>query len=83
MRNIHSICVFAGTASGKNDNFVEQAKKIGSFIASSRLQLVYGGGSAGIMGSVARSALASGGYVIGVLPESMMTREDTLTEANE
>jgi uncharacterized protein (TIGR00730 family) len=83
MHNIQSICVFAGTTSGKNNNFIEQAKEIGTFIGINNFKLVYGGGSTGIMGAVAKSALEVGGYVIGVLPECMSGREDTLREANE
>jgi uncharacterized protein (TIGR00730 family) len=37
--------------------------------------LVYGGGSVGLMGVVADAALAGGGEVIGVIPESLAAKE--------
>lgn len=37
--------------------------------------VVYGGGSVGLMGIVADSALASGGEVIGVIPEALALSE--------
>jgi len=45
--------------------------------------LVYGGGNAGMMGSVARSVKAAGGHVVGVIPEFMKERELAYTEADE
>jgi uncharacterized protein (TIGR00730 family) len=45
--------------------------------------LVYGGGAVGLMGLVADAVLGAGGEVIGVIPESMVTREvahQSLTE---
>ncbi|MGH9568822.1 MAG: TIGR00730 family Rossman fold protein, partial [Candidatus Angelobacter sp.] len=37
--------------------------------------LVYGGGCVGLMGAIADAALAGGGEVIGVIPDSLMRRE--------
>jgi uncharacterized protein (TIGR00730 family) len=37
--------------------------------------LVFGGGRAGLMGTVADAALAAGARVVGVIPQSLMTRE--------
>jgi uncharacterized protein (TIGR00730 family) len=39
------------------------------------LGIVYGGGSAGLMGVLADTALAAGGEVIGVIPQAMITEE--------
>ena len=38
-------------------------------------ELVYGGARVGLMGAVADSVLASGGHVIGVIPEALVARE--------
>jgi len=45
--------------------------------------LVYGGGRAGLMGTVARSVKAAGGHVVGVIPEFMKARELEFREADE
>ena len=47
------------------------------------ITLIYGGGSVGLMGTVANAALAAGGKAIGVIPRGLMEREaghSSLTE---
>lgn len=48
---------------------------MGKVIAHYRLGLVYGGGNIGLMGTVADAALAAGGEVIGVIPQSLVDKE--------
>jgi len=43
---------------------------MGETLAQREIQLVYGGGNVGLMGIVADAALARGGRVFGVIPES-------------
>ncbi|MGZ5852482.1 MAG: LOG family protein, partial [Hyphomicrobium sp.] len=45
--------------------------------------LVYGGGSLGLMGEIARSVLRNGGYVTGIIPGFLSEREHMLVEAQE
>ena len=44
-------------------------------MARREIGLVYGGGNVGLMGVLADSVLASGGEVIGVIPEALMAKE--------
>ncbi len=56
---------------------------VGRRLALDKIGLVYGGGRVGLMGIVADAVLAGGGRVIGVIPESLATREvahDGLTD---
>jgi len=56
---------------------------MGETLAARRLTLVYGGGRVGLMGEVARAALAAGGPVVGVIPQALMRKElayEDLTE---
>jgi uncharacterized protein (TIGR00730 family) len=48
---------------------------VGEAIARRGWGVVYGGASVGLMGAVADAALAAGGEVQGVIPESMVARE--------
>jgi uncharacterized protein (TIGR00730 family) len=48
---------------------------LGAAIAGRGMRLVYGGGSVGLMGVLADSALAAGAEVIGVLPAALFRRE--------
>lgn len=59
------------------------ARSLGRLLAQSGLRLVYGGGGAGLMGEIARSALANGGQVTGVIPESLVNLEHPIEELSE
>jgi uncharacterized protein (TIGR00730 family) len=69
------ICVFCGSAAGSRALYADSARQFGGLLASRGLDLVFGGGHVGMMGVLADSALAGGGYVIGVIPQSMVERE--------
>ena len=70
-----SICVFCGASFGGDPAFAEAATETGRLMAEGGHRLVYGGGSVGLMGAVARGARAAGGEVIGVIPEQLVTWE--------
>jgi uncharacterized protein (TIGR00730 family) len=52
-------------------------------MANLGIGLVYGGGSLGLMGEVARSVISGGGHVVGIIPEFLVNKERMLTEVNE
>lgn len=64
------VCVFCGSSFGKKAVYAEMATELGKAFASRNWGLVYGGGSTGIMGAVARACATSGGYVHGIIPEA-------------
>jgi uncharacterized protein (TIGR00730 family) len=70
---IHSICVYCGSADGLSQAYLDAATNMGRFLAQSGIRLVYGAGKTGMMGAVADGALAAGGEVTGVTPESLNT----------
>ncbi|MBV4489659.1 TIGR00730 family Rossman fold protein [Pseudomonas oryzicola] len=72
---VRSVCVFCGASIGANPAYREAAVALGQAIARRGLTLVYGGGAVGLMGTVADAAMAAGGEVIGVIPESLMNAE--------
>jgi uncharacterized protein (TIGR00730 family) len=72
---VKSICIYCGSASGKNPAFLAEAVRAGTLIAQNGLTLVYGGGRVGLMGAVADAALAAGGKVVGVMPADLVSRE--------
>ncbi len=69
------VCVFCGSSPGRNGRHRAAAESVGRAVAARGLGLVYGGGSVGLMGVVADAALAAGGSVTGVIPESLATAE--------
>ena len=78
-----SICVYCGSGPGENPAYVEAARAFGRILATSRIGLVYGGGSLGLMGEIARSVLQYGGHVTGIIPGFLSEREHMLIEAQE
>jgi hypothetical protein len=70
-----SVCVFCGGNPGRNPAYLSAARALGAALADSGLALVYGGATVGLMGAVADAALAHGGEVFGVIPESIAARE--------
>ncbi|MGY5330133.1 LOG family protein [Pseudomonas protegens] len=73
--SLTSVCVFCGASTGANPLYREAAQALGRAIAERRLTLVYGGGAVGLMGIVANAALAAGGEVIGIIPQSLKDKE--------
>lgn len=69
------ICVFCGASTGADPRHAEGARALGRAIAGRGLELVYGGGSVGLMGAVADAALGAGGRVTGVIPQVLQIRE--------
>jgi uncharacterized protein (TIGR00730 family) len=72
---VKRLCVFCGANSGHDPRYGEAAAALGRGIAQAGLGLVYGGASIGLMGAVADAALAEGGEVIGVIPQTLVARE--------
>jgi uncharacterized protein (TIGR00730 family) len=83
MSTIKTVCVYCGSGPGTNPRFVEAAIALGKAFAESNIRLVYGGGSIGLMGAVAKSTLDHGGTVTGIIPEFLKARENALTRVQE
>ena len=62
-----NITVYCSSSGALEPHFAEGARTVGSDLAAAGLTMVYGGGSAGLMGECARSAKAAGGRVIGII----------------
>ena len=83
MNQIKTVCVYCGSGPGTNPQFVEAAFDLGKVLAENSIRLVYGGGSIGLMGTVAKSVLEHGGSVTGIIPEFLRARENALTSVQE
>ncbi|CAN7237153.1 TIGR00730 family Rossman fold protein [Bradyrhizobium sp. LjRoot220] len=75
MNQIKTVCVYCGSGSGSNPRFAESAIALGRVFAENSIRLVYGGGSVGLMGAVAKSVLDHGGAVTGIIPDFLANRE--------
>jgi len=77
------LCVYCGSGPGRSPVYLASARRLGGLMAEAGIGLVYGGGSLGLMGEVARAVLAGGGHVTGIIPEFLVNRERMLTDVNE
>lgn len=68
---IQRVCVYCASSSQCDAFYFNETKKLGELLARSGYTIIYGGGGAGLMGTLADAALAAGGQVIGVLPHFM------------
>ncbi|KAJ0964584.1 hypothetical protein J5N97_025722 [Dioscorea zingiberensis] len=69
------ICVFCGSNSGNRSVFSDAAHELGHELVKRGIDLVYGGGSVGLMGLVAQTVHAGGCNVLGVIPTALMPLE--------
>ena len=73
--SIRRLCVFCGSNVGRDPAYRRLAEELGASLAARGIGIVYGGGRVGLMGALADAALAAGGEVIGVMPQSLIDRE--------
>ena len=80
---INTICVYCGSSPGRSPVFRAAAQQLGAEIASRGIHLVYGGASVGLMGEIARAALAGGSKVTGVIPKTLADQEVAFMELDD
>jgi uncharacterized protein (TIGR00730 family) len=73
--NLNRITVFCGSSLGNDDIYRLQATLLGKALAKQNIELIYGGAKIGLMGAVADGALSEGGFVTGVLPKFLRSKE--------
>ncbi|KAF8039842.1 hypothetical protein BT93_B2149 [Corymbia citriodora subsp. variegata] len=71
------VCVFCGSSQGKRSSYKDAAIELGEELVSRNIDLVYGGGSIGLMGLVSQAVYNGGRHVIGVIPKTLMPPEIT------
>jgi uncharacterized protein (TIGR00730 family) len=81
--SIRNVCVYCGSGLGKNPSYTAAARTLGAELAGHGIGLVYGGGSLGLMGEVARSTLDHGGRVTGIIPSFLTDKEQMMRDADE
>ncbi|KAI6685804.1 hypothetical protein NL676_031717 [Syzygium grande] len=71
------VCVFCGSSQGKKSSYKDAAIELGKELVSRNIDLVYGGGSIGLMGHVSQAVYSGGRHVVGVIPKTLMPPEIT------
>ena len=75
-RKIKTVAVYCGHEFGLNPAFVRDAGMMGELIAKNGLDMVFGGGNVGLMGTVSSAALNNGGHVIGVSTGHVIAKQE-------
>ena len=68
------MCVNCGSKPGARPEYRIAAEETGKYLAENSIELVYGGGAAGLMGVLADACLSNGGIVTGVIPRKIHER---------
>jgi uncharacterized protein (TIGR00730 family) len=66
-----TVCIFAASSSRINSEYGSTAERLGSLLAKSGIDVVFGGGGIGLMGKLADAVLRNGGRITGVIPGFM------------
>jgi uncharacterized protein (TIGR00730 family) len=78
-----SVCVYCSSSEAIDPTYRPVGAALGAAIAAQGWNLVYGGGNVGLMGEVARAAMAGGAHVTGVIPRRLAGRELALESISE
>ncbi|GAB4188324.1 MAG: hypothetical protein OHK0022_00150 [Roseiflexaceae bacterium] len=77
------VCVYCASSNGIAQHYFALAQTLGTELARRNWRLVYGGGSVGLMGEVARAVHAADGTVIGIIPQRLLDLEVGYLQADE
>lgn len=69
------ICVFCGSSNGNKRVYSDAALDLGRELVERKINLIYGGGSVGLMGLVSKTVYEGGCDVVGVIPKALMPLE--------
>ncbi|KAF5753978.1 putative LOG family protein [Helianthus annuus] len=69
------ICVFCGSNPGHREVFSVAATELGDELVNRKINLVYGGGSVGLMGMISQRVFDGGCRVLGVIPKALVPLE--------
>ncbi len=78
-----TVCIFAGASNKIEAEYVVECEKLGMELARMNIKLIYGAGSGGLMGAVARGFRSVNGHVIGVTPKFIHTMEPIFDDCTE
>ena len=78
------VCVFCGSSAGNKPVHLESARILANYFADADYSLVYGGGTMGIMGEVAKTLVERSGpkSVHGIIPRALIRTEKDGTLRN-
>lgn len=70
-----SVCIYCGSNFNGDPVLKEALTQLANVLVSQQIEMVYGGGSVGVMGLMANEVLQREGKVTGVIPQFLMDKE--------
>ncbi|WP_333887284.1 TIGR00730 family Rossman fold protein [Clostridium sp.] len=70
-----TICVYSGSNSGLHPEYQRNARLLGKILVENKIELIYGGSRAGLMGEISNEVLKNNGKVTGVIPRGLFSGE--------
>lgn len=65
------VCVYCASSGHIHSDYFEATSRLAHLLVEADVQVVFGGGSSGLMGQLADSVLAANGKIKGIMPEFM------------
>ena len=81
--SIKSLTIYCSSSNNLSINYYDLAEKLGKFLSDKHIQIIYGGGSVGLMGRVSSSAYNNGGLVKGIIPKFLVSKEKICNKTYE
>ena len=67
-KKTYTVCVFCGSKKGTDIKYFKFANTLGKKLAEKKFNIMYGGGSSGLMGALAEGVQEKNGSLISVIP---------------
>ncbi|XVE72017.1 hypothetical protein DITRI_Ditri11bG0004900 [Diplodiscus trichospermus] len=74
VRTLEKIYVFCRANYGKDESYVKETDRLGEVLGKRGINLIYGGGSLGLMGCVSTAAAMHGRRVLGIVPSTFIEK---------
>lgn len=74
------LTVFCGSSNSIDEMYFSKVRELGQKLSHEGWNLVYGGGTSGLMGELARTMKAAGSKVRGIIPSALMQRETSVVD---
>jgi uncharacterized protein (TIGR00730 family) len=66
-----TVCVYCASSPNIRDVYFDATRKLAGYLVDENIEVVFGGGSVGLMGQLADTVLEKGGTITGIMPNFM------------
>lgn len=75
MSNLHRITIYCASSSAIAQKYFDHADQLADILVQRDIEMVYGGGSVGLMGRLADRMISKNGKITGIIPDFMKQLE--------